>query len=302
MTNQKISKIERIRQELRDAFATPYGLIKQEARFLHNIVEDDEHVKAVIYGLYGENGFGIQTSNSGMLVATDKRLIFIDRKPLFSDVDEFGYELILGINTNIAPIFAAVELHTANKEYHFRNVNKKCARHFEKYIESRVIDENIHERAPEVAAYISKIRHPESTPISDAAVAFLRSHDLAVLSTINEDEEIDAATIYYKIDRDNRIYFMTKSSTAKAHNLFAHSYVALTIFDEKKMSTAQVKGICDIVDDPEVKNYIYSEISKPRQYGGVQMSVPVTKIKDGSYETFCITMTECKYRDYRDKK
>lgn len=302
MTAQKTSKIERVRQELKDAFATPYGLIKQEARFLHNIVEDDEHIKAVIYGLYGENGFGVQTSNSGMLVATDKRLIFIDRKPLFSDVDELGYEAIIGINVNSAPIFSAVEVHTARKEFHFRNVNKKCARHFEKYIESRVIGKNVGTSAPEVAAYVSKIRQPESTSISDAAVDFLRTHDLAVLSTINDDDEIDAAAIYYKIDRDNRIYFMTKSSTAKAHNLFAHSYVALTIFDEKKMSTAQIKGICDIVDDPEVKNYIYSEISKPRQYGGVQMSVPVTKIKDGSYVTFCITMTECKYRDYRDKK
>lgn len=294
-------KSQRIQQELRDAYVTSYGMIKQEARFLHNIIEDDEHVKAVIYGLYGENGFSIQ-SNSGMLVATDKRLLFIDRKPLFSDVDELGYEAVLGINVNNAPIFSAVEVHTARKEFHFRNVNKKCASKFEKYIESRVIEKRKDTKDAEVAAYVSKIRRPATTPISDAATEFLRSHDVAVLSTINQDEEIDAATIYYLIDRDNRIYFITKSSTAKAHNLYMHTYVALTIFDEAKMSTAQIKGICDFEDSPEIKNYVYSQITRPRQHGGVQMSVPVTKIKEGSYEVFCITMTECKFRDYRDKK
>lgn len=294
------TKSQRIQQELKDAHVTGYGRIKQESRFLHNIIEDNEHIKAVIYGLYGEDGVSVQ-SNSGMLVATDKRLIFIDRKPLFSDVDELGYEAVIGINVNKAPLFSAVDVHTARKEFHFRNVNKKCASKFERYIESKVIEKNKDTKDVEVAAYISKINRPANVAISDAATEFLRSHDVAVLSTINEDDEIDAATIYYIVDRDNRIYFITKSSTAKAHNLYVHGYVALTIFDEEKMSTAQIKGICDFEDSPEIKNYVYSQITKPRQYGGVQMSVPVTKIKEGSYEVFCITMTECKYRDYRDK-
>ncbi len=287
-----------IKKELKAAKVTSYGLLKQEARYLHVLIEEDEHIKAVVYGLYGD-GKGVQSS-SGMMVATDRRMIFIDKKPLFTDIDEFGYGAILGINVNNAMFFSSVIIHTANKEYRFRNVNRKCARQMKLYIESNVVEKP--RSADKTTAVVSKIRQPAPVKISEKATKFLRTHDTAVLSTINKEKEIDAAPIHYIVDKDNRIYFTTKSSTAKSRNLMRRCVVALTIYDKDKMSTAQIKGTSDLVDDPEVKNYVYNEITRPRKYGSTTAAAPVTKIKEGAFETFCITMTECKYRDFRDKK
>src|SRR3990167_3001819 len=295
------ASVDQIKKELRAAKVTAYGLLKQEARFLHKTIQEDEHIKAAIYGLYGDSK-GVESS-SGMLVATDKRMLFIDRKPLITDIDEFGYESVIGININNALIFSAVDLHTRNKEYKFRNVNKSCARHMKAFIESYVLQNpNIRMRTNLATAWISKIRQPAPVKVSAKAIDFIHAHDTAVLSTINKEKEIDAATIHYIVDKDNRIYFMAKSSTAKAHNILKHCNVALTIYDKEKISTAQIKGTSDLIDEPELKNYIYNEITRPRKYGETMAYAPVIKIKEGSFEAFCITMTECKYSDYRDKK
>jgi len=289
---------KQIKKELKAAKVTNYGLLKQEARHLHVIIEKDEHIKAAIYGLYGDSK-GVQSS-SGMLIATDRRMIFIDKKPLFTDIDEFGYGAVLGINVNNALLFSSVTVHTANKEYKFRNVNRKCARQMKLYIESNVVEKP--RNVDLTTAMVSKIRQPAPVKISEKATKFLRTHDTAVLSTINKEKEIDAAPIHYIVDKDNRIYFTTKSSTAKSRNLMRRCVVALTVYDKDKMSTAQIKGTSELVDDPEVKNYVYNEITRPRKYGNTMAAAPVTKIKEGAFETFCITMTECKYRDFRDKK
>lgn len=296
----KYASADQIKKELREAKVTAYGLLKQESRFLHKTIQEDEHIKAAIYGLYGDSK-GVESS-SGMLVATDRRMIFMDKKPLITDIDEFGYESVIGINVNNAMLFSAVDLHTRNKEYKFRNVNKRCARHMKSFIESYVLENPNIRRNDLASAWISKIRQPAPVKLSDKAIDFIRAHDTAVLSTINKEQEIDAATIHYIVDKDNRIYFMTKSSTAKAHNILRHCNVALTIYDKEKVSTAQIKGISDLIEEPELKNYVYNEITRPRSHKGAIVSAPLTKIKEGSFEVFCITMTECKYSDYRDRK
>jgi hypothetical protein len=124
--------IDRVRLELLRAGMTKYGLIKSEARYLPRVIQPNEHIGGVVYG---------QTSvGSVMLVATDERVLFIDRKPLFNTVDEISYGVVSGCRVSQQGPFTTVTLHTRIHNFTLKYVNPTCARIFEDYIALRCID------------------------------------------------------------------------------------------------------------------------------------------------------------------
>jgi len=121
------AKAHRIRRELLDAGITSYGLMKSESRFLPKVIHLDEHVEAIVYGQH--------KSSSAMLVATDARIIFLDKKPMALFLDEVSYEVVSGIEFEIHTIFATLILHTPVKNYDIRFANLRCAANFARHIE-----------------------------------------------------------------------------------------------------------------------------------------------------------------------
>lgn len=119
---------ERVRSELIAAGVTPYGLRKMVSRYLPEIIGPNEHIKAVAYGI--RKGF------SGMLVATDKRVIYTERKPFYKVLDEVPYEMVSGVRYNQRGQKAAVVLHTRVGDYDLGFVNRKVAEKFVKHIEA----------------------------------------------------------------------------------------------------------------------------------------------------------------------
>lgn len=79
---------KRVKAELIKAGVTTYGLMKAESRHLPEHVHEDEHIGGVVYGRY-EGG-------SGMIVATDKRVLFLDYKPFYKSTDEIHYDVVSG--------------------------------------------------------------------------------------------------------------------------------------------------------------------------------------------------------------
>jgi hypothetical protein len=120
---------ERIIHELIEAGVTTYGLMKSESRYLPRIINEIEHIKAVVYGLHG--------SSLAMLIATDKRLIYLDKKPIVEMLDEISYEVVSGIEMDLFMFFATVTLHTAVGNYKFQYVNPRCAEKFVQHIEEQ---------------------------------------------------------------------------------------------------------------------------------------------------------------------
>ncbi|MGZ6005315.1 MAG: PH domain-containing protein [Candidatus Saccharimonadales bacterium] len=119
----------RIKRELIAAGVSKYGLIKMESRYLPEVIHHDEHVKAVAYGL--RNNF------SGILVATDQRIIYFERKPFYKVMDEVAYTMVSGIRLNARGQRAAVVLHTRIGDYSLRFVNKNAAEKFVRYIDTQ---------------------------------------------------------------------------------------------------------------------------------------------------------------------
>jgi general stress protein 26 len=236
-----------------------------------------------------------------MLVATDRRVIFLDHKPGYTAFDELTYDVISGVKLTSAG-FSAVTLHTRLGDYLIRFVNTRAANNFTHYIETKRLEEDgqrplVHH--PPVEDTEPKIAIQQ---IDQKAMHFLRSHDIGVLSTISRTGGLHGAVVYYLLDNNGLIYVLTKSETHKAHNTFANPQVALTAYNEDKMQTVQVQGTAEIEADQSIKDHVFANLVKPRQYGTEKRLPPVTQLKEGSFMAIKITPTEAIYTDFKPEQ
>lgn len=129
---------KRIKQELQSAGVTALGLLKFSNRYLPKIIGNDEHIQAVAYGRYrvgeGTKQWGWE---EGSLVATDARVLFVDRKPGFLRADDIPYSAVSGVHTLTAWPFSAVTLLSKVGTFSLRYVKMGNAAKFADYVESR---------------------------------------------------------------------------------------------------------------------------------------------------------------------
>jgi hypothetical protein len=126
-----------IQRELKLAGVSWYGLLKDESRYLHRIIRPNDHIKAVVYGWNSEG--------SAMIIATDTRLIYLDKKPLFVKTDELTYEIVSGVMSTHAGPFISFTLHTRMGDYMLKTFIPKTTALFVSFIEARCL-ENFHRR------------------------------------------------------------------------------------------------------------------------------------------------------------
>lgn len=234
----------RIQNELRNAGATLYGLLKAEGRHLPHIINHDEHIEAIAYGRYPKG--------SCMLVATDSRIVFLDKKPLFTFFDEVMYDIVSGVACSTQGYFAAVTLHTRFNDFCISFVNSNAAKKFVDYIEHR----RIKNTTPEEEVMIEPPQEsPAPTSLSDEQMAFLSSHKLGTLSTTDRTGNVHGSVVNYHPENNQAVYILIKPDSTKARNIFAHRHVALTVYDES-MQTLQIRGTAEIESDPDRKKRI----------------------------------------------
>lgn len=284
------SKTKRIHDELKAAGITGYGLTKMAIRELPHILHDDEHIKGILYGQIGGG-------NSATLVATDKRIVFVDKRMMFMTVDEVAYDVVSGIKVSSSGLFTTVQLHTKVNDYLLRRVNAQCARIFTSFIEKKRL---------EIAGYEQQVA-PKSADVKTEffdsnehaqALEFLKAHESAVLSTIDRTGNVHGAVVYYVLDHENCIYILTKSETSKAKNIFAHNQVALTLHATGSLQTLQIQGFADVETDEIVKHDVMKNIVKLRKYNETIALPPVTKLHEGAFMVIRITPRTLRFHDY----
>jgi hypothetical protein len=173
--------VKRIRRELIQADVTLYGLLKSESRYLPRVIHEDEHIHAVVYGQHH--------SNSAMLIATDRRIIYLDKKPMALFMDEVTYDVVSGIELEIHTLFASVTLHTAVANYDIKFANIHCADKFTAYIEEqRVKREKFRENEPGIPVKIETMPQPPAD-LAKEQIDDTSQNNLAGYYWIPHDEE-----------------------------------------------------------------------------------------------------------------
>lgn len=127
----------RINKELRDLGVSSFAMMRMATHHLPNIIHPDEKIGGVVYGHY-EGGHG-------MLVATDRRIIFLDRKPLYANQEFVNYDVVSGVHHSYSGFGSTVTLHTRIRDFVIHTYNEDCAQNFVNFLEDRIIE---HQKEP----------------------------------------------------------------------------------------------------------------------------------------------------------
>lgn len=118
---------------------------------------------------------------------------------------------------------------------------------------------------------------------------FLNRNHVAVLSTADDDGQPHAATIYYFVDADMNIYFMTKEATRKYKNLKANPRAALAIYEASSQATVQIEGTASEITDSDHMNEIFKHVLAISNQTSQTAIPPVSRLDAGEYKCFRVT-------------
>lgn len=280
----------RVMKELGVVGMTTYGFMKFETNHLPEVIHESEKIYGVVYGRLES------ILHSVMLVATDKRIVFLDCGAFYNTVDVITYDAIIGIKLSTISPFASIKLRTRVKNYSIRFINTNCAEIFTKYIQSRLEDsvnksniKNMINTATDTKKIESKVAHNKNV-VMDTTIA--------VLSTVDLSGNAHSSVIHYITDKDENFYFMTKSNTNKVKYIIKNNNVALNIHRDGSLKSLLVKGAAEVVTDTGTADLVYSLISPQKKYLEGKKLPPVTKLKGGNYIVYRIKPKSSVLQDF----
>lgn len=127
-----LSEADRIKEQLKSLGVSRSALGTAESRHLPNVIHPGENIRGVVYGI-SKDGFV-------MMLVTDKRILFIDKKPFFVNEDEVTFDVVSGITHGHAGIGSTVTLHTRIRDYQIKTLNERCARGFVEAVEASCVE------------------------------------------------------------------------------------------------------------------------------------------------------------------
>ncbi|HMT19223.1 MAG TPA: PH domain-containing protein [Candidatus Saccharibacteria bacterium] len=101
-----------------------------EVRELALVLNEQEHIQHCIYGYY--------QGGSALLVATSNRLLLIDKRPFFLNLEDVRYEMITDVRFAGRLLDATVFLQTSGKSLLFRSFADKRLRVLCGYIQDQI--------------------------------------------------------------------------------------------------------------------------------------------------------------------
>lgn len=283
----------RITADLKKVGVSRYGLLKSETAELPNIIAKDEVIYGCIYGQYGQG--------SGMIVATDRRVIFLDKKPMHLLLEEMTFDKIIDIGADWQPLFSRVTINGRADKYVFRYVNTRCAHIFVNYLEAAVLGLHTGALRRDDKEHFYKMTIPKNLSLEENQ--FLAEHYVSVVSTFGNDGYPYGATMFYFIDSSTSdiLRIVTKSSTETAQNIRTRSKVALTITDQEKMATLHVSGEASLENDLDVSYKTLKQLLVQNPHIPEGIVPPVAQIKDGSYVVYKVQIAKSYLHIYKTK-
>jgi len=109
---------------------------KPEVRELQHVLMPEEDIVHAVIGRY-ENGFAL-------LVVTDRRILLIDKKPMFLSMEDLRYDMISEVDYVARLIDATVSVRTINKTLNFTSFRQSKLRKLTSYMQQKVMELRAH--------------------------------------------------------------------------------------------------------------------------------------------------------------
>ncbi len=123
--------LDEIKSQIKGIGGLDSFLGRREIKELPNVIWHDERVENIVQGSYN-NGLGI-------LIATNKRLVFVDKGMFFGlKVEDFPYDKISSIQYETGLLLGSITIFTSGNKAVIDNVEKSKARSFGDWIRARI--------------------------------------------------------------------------------------------------------------------------------------------------------------------
>lgn len=121
---------------------------------------------------------------------------------------------------------------------------------------------------------------------------FLTSQPVGVISTVNSKGRPHAAVVYFNVNEDLSLTFLTKIDTQKYRNLKRNNHVMIVAYEQESQTTVQVEGqAINITDTPEAEEVFkrtLQSVEKTSESG----VPPISKLHAGHYVAYKIVPSQ----------
>lgn len=117
---------------------------------------------------------------------------------------------------------------------------------------------------------------------------FLTSRPLGVLATADTTGMPHAAAIYFSVDDEFNMFFMTKKDTTKYTNLKQNPRAMVVVYEALSQSTVQFRGVAEEIEDVSMAQAAFRgtlHASLQTSDGGIP---PIAKLHAGDYVAYKI--------------
>jgi len=127
--------LEEVKEQIGNLDGMSKFLGRKEIKELPNILWKDEKIEKIVQGVYEKN--------LGILVASDKRIIFIDKGLLYGlRVEDFPYNKVTSIQYKTGLLLGEITIFASGNKAVIGNVNKKLARIFSDHVRIKMSEKD----------------------------------------------------------------------------------------------------------------------------------------------------------------
>lgn len=124
---------------------------------------------------------------------------------------------------------------------------------------------------------------PSTSESNQRIYDFLKGNHIGVLATVDPNGNPHAATIYYSIDEEFNVMFMTKNETKKHDNLLHNKHAMLVVYEPTTQTTVQVTGVAKVLSSKVDTAQIFLDtLITARDTSDAGMP-PIAKLRAGDY-------------------
>lgn len=126
---------------------------------------------------------------------------------------------------------------------------------------------------------------------------FIKLHSRAVIATADLNGQPSTSIIFYVMDSNDELHFITKTGTKKFENLKSNNKAAITIADaEKPMAVNVIGSVVELLEQPK-RDSIMQEVFK-LSYSELHDYAPIIKLHKGSFTVMKFIPHEAKMTDF----
>jgi hypothetical protein len=139
------ARLKEIKDQITRIGNNSLSMCKKEIMELPKILQADEVIEQIVSGSY-EGGHGV-------LVATNKRLVFVDKGTLWGcKVEDFPYDKINSIQYDTGMLMGTIKIHASGNHADIHNVDKVWAKNFADFARAKISSyTNVPTQSPQLA-------------------------------------------------------------------------------------------------------------------------------------------------------